>query len=94
MKAKYFVLALRDYFFEKTQARKHQGGEAAATWTESTQHTWALHFLEIQYLRTIHEAIDDDASGFITVEEINQFTSSRPVGWRYDAENTGARTYC
>ena len=82
MKAKHFVLALRDYFFEKTQMRKHQGGENEKTNSQESQDLWALHYLDLHYLSTIHEAIDDDASGFITVEELNQFTSSRPLDWR------------
>lgn len=83
VKAKHFVLALRDYFFEKTQLRKHQGGENEKLgMSDSSQDIWALHYLDLHYLQTIHEAIDDDASGFITVEEINQFTTSRPLDWR------------
>jgi hypothetical protein len=76
------VLALRDYYFEKTQRRKHQGGENEKTDLQEAQDLWALHYLDLHYLQTIHEAIDDDASGFITVEELNLFTSSRPLDWR------------
>jgi Ca2+-binding EF-hand superfamily protein len=28
------------------------------------------------------EAFDDDASGFITISEMNHFTSSKPDKWR------------
>lgn len=34
-------------------------------------------------LQPISEAFDDDASGFITVNEANTFTTSRPLDWRY-----------
>ena len=34
-------------------------------------------------LQSIAEAFDDDSSGFVTIAEVNQFTSSRPKDWRY-----------
>jgi hypothetical protein len=34
-------------------------------------------------LQAISEAFDDDASGFITVNEVNTFTTARPLGWSY-----------
>jgi hypothetical protein len=43
---------------------------------------WAIKYIDIVRLQPILEAIDDDASGFITIEEMNQFTSSRPRFWR------------
>lgn len=46
------------------------------------QDAWALEFLEVQHLQPIMEAFDDDASGFITVNEVNKFTTSRPLDWR------------
>ena len=44
---------------------------------------WALEWININRLQAIIEAFDDDASGFITVEEVNYFTTSRPKEWRY-----------
>jgi hypothetical protein len=73
---------VRDFYFEKTHLRKHQGGESAETFYKEHEDMWAVHFLDLEYLQAIHEAIDDDGSGFITVEELNQFTTSRPSGWR------------
>ena len=29
------------------------------------------------------EAFDEDASGFVTIKEANNFTRSRPQGWRW-----------
>lgn len=34
-------------------------------------------------LRYILDAIDTDVSGFITVNEVNTFTKSRPRDWRW-----------
>lgn len=43
---------------------------------------WALEWISINRLQSIAEAFDDDASGFITVAEVNQFTTARPKDWR------------
>ena len=43
---------------------------------------WAIKYLDVMWVQPILEAFDDDASGFITVAEVNRFTSSRPVDWR------------
>jgi hypothetical protein len=44
---------------------------------------WALEYIGANYVRGIIEALDDDASGFITVKEANNFTHSRPLDWRW-----------
>jgi hypothetical protein len=44
---------------------------------------WAIKFIDLAWLQPISEAIDDDASGFISVNEVNRFTSSRPADWRF-----------
>jgi hypothetical protein len=43
---------------------------------------WALQYIGINYVRSILEAFDDDASGFVTVKEANNLTRSRPPDWR------------
>ena len=82
VKATRFVSALRDHFYEKTHFRRTKKDGIEETEMSSNQDTWALPYLDSQYLQTINEAIDDDASGFITVEEINLFTKARPLDWR------------
>ncbi|KAK0466691.1 hypothetical protein IW261DRAFT_1683432, partial [Armillaria novae-zelandiae] len=44
---------------------------------------WTLAYLSISHLQPILEAVDDDATGFITIKEINTFTNikSRPQDW-------------
>jgi hypothetical protein len=49
---------------------------------EESHDLWAMSYLDMIHLESIGEAIDDDSSGFITVEELNRFTSSRPLYWR------------
>jgi len=57
-------------------------GTSNAISTSSNPDAWAIKFLDIMWIRPILEAFDDDASGFITVTEVNTFTSSRPDDWR------------
>ena len=45
---------------------------------------WAIKYIDILRLQPILEAIDDDASGFITIGEMNRFTASRPIDWRLE----------
>ena len=73
---------LRNHFFEKAGMRTHQDSGGEGSKTQGFQDQWALRYLNLSYTQPILEAIDDDASGFITVEEINQFTGSRPKEWR------------
>ncbi|KAK0505331.1 hypothetical protein EDD18DRAFT_1060761, partial [Armillaria luteobubalina] len=42
---------------------------------------WALAYFNVARVQPILEAMDDDATGFITTKEINNFTKSIPPGW-------------
>ena len=66
-------MALRDYFIEKA---------ATGLGSSTDPDSWALKYINIGRTRSILEAFDDDASGFVTVDEVNRFTRSRPLGWR------------
>ncbi|KAJ6458650.1 hypothetical protein C8R47DRAFT_995099, partial [Mycena vitilis] len=70
IKARYFVMALRDYYQEGAETDK-----------PDTEDDWALHYLSVSRLQSISEAFDDDASGFVTVAEANTFTCGRPLDW-------------
>ena len=74
------MLALRDYFREKMEEQKRSEYVEAPRIQE--QDEWALEWINVTRLQPIVEAFDDDASGFITVAEVNQFTASRPKDWR------------
>lgn len=52
----------------------------------SNSDQWALRYIGLNYVRSILEAFDDDASGFVTVKEANSFTRSRPLDWRWVSE--------
>jgi hypothetical protein len=82
------VLALRDHYTERLAAEAESLGEVVPSVGDSSIHNsrnpdaWAIKFIEVTRLQPILEAFDDDASGFITISEMNRFTSSRPHDWR------------
>ena len=80
MKARHFVLALRDYYQENVEDRKRT--QEPRQFMETGPDDWALTYINIPYLQPILEAFDDDASGFITISEVNRFTAARPRDWR------------
>ena len=43
---------------------------------------WALEYISIHRIQPLIEALDDDASSFVTVAEVNAFTANRPADWR------------
>ncbi|KAF8178111.1 hypothetical protein K438DRAFT_1938825 [Mycena galopus ATCC 62051] len=81
VKARHFVMALRDYF----QDHKHKGADGKpdehALVVVDKADEWALQYINVLRLQPISEAFDDDASGFVTVAEANAFTSARPLDW-------------
>jgi hypothetical protein len=85
VKARHFVLALRDHYFEKLVAEAEGLGESfpgdSTIHNSRNRNAWAIKFIDVSRLQPILEAFDDDASGFITISEMNRFTSSRPADW-------------
>ena len=80
MKAKHFILALRDFYQQRYEEKIAKKRKAAAVTLDEDD--WAYSWINTIYLKNILEAIDDDASGFITIPELNRFTSERPKDWR------------
>lgn len=66
-------MALKDYFIEKSirESGIIKGPDS-----------WTLQYINVGRARNILEAFDDDANGFVTVSEVNNFTRLRPEGWR------------
>ena len=56
--------------------------EKASEDPDSLVDSWATKYINIGRAQNILEAFDDDASGFVTTNEVNAFTRSRPSGWR------------
>ena len=75
VKASLFVMTLRDHFREKAEENSN-GLEALED--------WALKYIDTTWLQSIMEAFDDDASGYITINELNRFTDALPekINWR------------
>jgi hypothetical protein len=77
------VLALRDHYVEGlAEAEGVPVMGPALLKSPRGPDAWAIKFIDVTRLQPISEAFDDDASGFITVSEMNQFTGSRPPNWR------------
>lgn len=43
---------------------------------------WTLEYITIARIQPLLEAFDNDASGLVSVSEVNAFTSGRPDKWR------------
>jgi hypothetical protein len=78
------VLALRDYYLEKlaSDTKIVLGVDTSVIGNSTNPDAWAIKYIDVMWVQPILEAFDDDASGFITVTEVNRFTSSRPADWR------------
>ena len=78
------MLALRDYYLEKlaSETKGVLGMSTSGTGNSTNPDAWAIKYIDVKWVPPILEAFDEDASGFITVSEVNRFTSSRPVDWR------------
>nr|GAT44760.1 predicted protein [Mycena chlorophos] len=85
VKARHFVMAIRDYFQQQSKRAKQEMAQVdAAIKSDSSliiEDEWALEFIDISHLQAISEAFDDDASGFVTLTEVNTFTGNQPTGW-------------
>ncbi|KAI0766841.1 hypothetical protein BD413DRAFT_141310 [Trametes elegans] len=79
VKARHFVLALRDFYLQSAEEGSYADDVSVPRVSE--QDKWALEFIDVNYIAAIAEAFDEDASGFITIREVNRFTSSRPQSW-------------
>ena len=89
VKARHLVLAIHDYYLQKREDQEH------AFQVDGTQHerrrsideddAWTLEYIDLTHVQPIIEGLDEDASGYVTIQEVNQFTTSRPKDWRYVA---------
>jgi hypothetical protein len=78
------VLSLRDHYLEKADLAigSIPGLGTAGIPGSPDPDSWVIKYIDIMRVQAILEAMDDDASGFITIGEMNRFTSSRPIDWR------------
>lgn len=78
------MLALRDHYLEELVSETKGVPEMGTTAINNSTNpdAWAIKYIDVMWVQPILEAFDDDASGFITVTEVNRFTSSRPADWK------------
>lgn len=85
VKTRLFVLTLRDHFREKAMDAKKKAQHDDQD-NADTGDTWALDYLGGSWTRIqpMMEAFDDDASGYISITEVNQFIELCPpeLNWR------------
>ncbi|KAJ7057588.1 hypothetical protein C8F01DRAFT_1371722 [Mycena amicta] len=48
---------------------------------EADDDSWALAYINVAHLQPILEAVDDDGSGVVTIQEANNFAHGKPKGW-------------
>ena len=48
----------------------------------ASEDQWALEYITVLRVQPLIEALDDDVSSFVTVSEVNAFTTARPPNWR------------
>ena len=80
MKARLFVITLRDHYRDKAES-----ASVPAFTPGAANDDWAFEYINAKYLQPIMEAFDDDGSGYVTYQEVNEFVDSRPaeLNWRY-----------
>ncbi|OSD05604.1 hypothetical protein PYCCODRAFT_1405323 [Trametes coccinea BRFM310] len=80
VKARLFVMTVRDYYRDAIEEAQHA---TAAEEQNLINDEWTLEYLGPTWLQPMFEAFDDDASGYVTIAEINKFMDLRPaeLGW-------------
>ena len=76
VEARYFIVALKELYFDLVRDNQSHF---------TRDDLWAIKYLDLQYAQAISEAVDEDASGFVTVTEMNNFMRNKPKDWRCDS---------
>ncbi|KAI0708170.1 hypothetical protein C8T65DRAFT_211541 [Cerioporus squamosus] len=76
VKSRHFVSALYDHYRGVLATARY-----AASSLLSSEAMTVLKLLNLSRLQRVVEAIDVDATGYVTVAAINRFTDSRPESW-------------
>ncbi|KAI0759985.1 hypothetical protein BD413DRAFT_266792 [Trametes elegans] len=82
VKARHLVLAIHDYYMQRLDdQRRAEASGSTSPRAIPERDLWALECIDLMHLQPIMEALDNDVSGFVTIQEVNYFTTSRPQGW-------------
>lgn len=76
-------MTLRDHYKERAESAAMSYNPRGGAGQRSDD--WAFEFINAKYLQPIMEAFDDDGSGYVTYQEVNEFVQERPdlLGWRW-----------
>jgi hypothetical protein len=76
-------MALRDYFTETLRLEEDKKAKRRRNPDpkRDEQLQWAIQFVSINRMQPLIEALDTDVSTYVTVSEVNAFTSARPSDW-------------
>ncbi|PIL33406.1 hypothetical protein GSI_04028 [Ganoderma sinense ZZ0214-1] len=83
VKARHLVLAMYDYYLQKKEDQDHASDQLKTRGIRSFDgiDAWTLEYIDLRHVQPIIEAFDEDTSGYVTIQEVNNFTTSRPQGW-------------
>ncbi|KAH9891323.1 hypothetical protein C8Q73DRAFT_747277 [Cubamyces lactineus] len=74
VKARLLVMTLRDHYRDVIEDARHSSERDKIINDE-----WTLEYLGPTWFQPIFEAFDDDASGYVTIAEMNKFMGLRPL---------------
>ncbi|KAI0674825.1 hypothetical protein C8Q78DRAFT_1075187 [Trametes maxima] len=66
----HFARAVKEYFREKALRREI-----------SSEDDWAVGWLDNAPAQSIAEAVDEDSSGLVSLEEVNRLSQNKPASW-------------
>lgn len=87
MKARPFIMTLRDHFAEQVESAlgpSPLANNGSSSVAENNTDPWTRQYIDVKYLQPIMDAIDDDGSAYVTIAEVNRFTEQLPnsLGWK------------
>jgi len=96
VKSQHLVLAIRDFYVDQLALKSPERflatppsdqaepieNAAASSLMIGDDEEWAVEYIDTFRLRPLVRALDPDSSGFVTISEVNKFSSSRPENWR------------
>ncbi|KAI0653998.1 hypothetical protein C8Q70DRAFT_1031605 [Cubamyces menziesii] len=82
VKARHLALAIYDHYMQRLDDQNRaitSGTKPIRPIPE--EDLWAVQCIDLIHLQSLVEALDSDSSGYVSVQEVNKFTASRPKEW-------------
>jgi hypothetical protein len=72
-------MTLRDHYRDRAER------SVISSYGHGSTDDWAFEYISAKYLQPIMEAFDDDGSGYVTYQEVNEFVEAKPdtLKWRF-----------